>query len=541
MISEGEREWDDWEEDEEPSQCLFCDKMDLTVADTFRHMKDNHGFDLVREFSVRKCDMYSCIRCVNYIRSSVAGGEKHIKQYELPDSSAWLKDEYFKPVLENDALLMVEYDELLGDFRKMAVDDSEEVVADEVESLRRQLEEAREATREAEEKLNEITEHFVNLQSAARSVLTEGNESDLSVSDSGSDSDDNEETSRSPLSEYFQSYSHFGIHEDMLKDRVRTESYRDFMYQNSSLFEGKVVLDVGCGTSILSMFAAKSGAAEVIGVDMSNIVTHARKIVKANGLDDRITIVKGKIEETDITQYIKRDLKKIDIIISEWMGYFLLFESMLDSVLYARDRWLNPDGGVVHPDMSTIYLCAANMDTREKETIGFWDSVYGFDMSSVKDSVYKEAFVEVIDHECVVSQPFVLRSIDANVATVRDLEFVSEFSLIVKSPSLSSSQASHEQSAASVEINALVGYFDTLFESGCSNPVYFSTGPEVTPTHWKQTVLYLENPLTATVGDIVKGKISFKRLSTNHRGLTFDVEYGLNGGEKMFTQTYILE
>jgi len=58
--------------------------------------------------------------------------------------------------------------------------------------------------------------------------------------------------------------------------------------------QGKVVLDVGCGTGILSMFAAKAGAARVIGIECSNIAQHAETIVKANNLDHIVTIVKGK-------------------------------------------------------------------------------------------------------------------------------------------------------------------------------------------------------------------------------------------------------
>lgn len=47
--------------------------------------------------------------------------------------------------------------------------------------------------------------------------------------------------------------------------------------------------------------------------------------------------------------------EKVDIIISEWMGYFLLYESMLDCVLYARDRWLKPDG-IMMPDKAKMYI-----------------------------------------------------------------------------------------------------------------------------------------------------------------------------------------
>lgn len=63
--------------------------------------------------------------------------------------------------------------------------------------------------------------------------------------------------------------------------------------------------------------------------------------MKDNKLSDKITIIKGKIEE------ITLPVEKVDIIISEWMGYFLLYESMFDSVLYARDKWLKPEGLVI--------------------------------------------------------------------------------------------------------------------------------------------------------------------------------------------------
>ena len=105
------------------------------------------------------------------------------------------------------------------------------------------------------------------------------------------------------------------------------------------------MLDVGCGTGILSMFAAKAGAAKVIGVDMSGIVESARKIVEANNLSDKVEIIRGKVEEITLPDGIE----KVDIIISEWMGYCLFYESMLDTVLYARDKWLNP-GGLMFPD-----------------------------------------------------------------------------------------------------------------------------------------------------------------------------------------------
>lgn len=159
---------------------------------------------------------------------------------------------------------------------------------------------------------------------------------------------------------YFYSYSHYSIHEEMLKDHVRTETYMHAILQNPDLFEDKIVLDVGCGTGILSIFAARAGAKHVYGIDAAEIAssvpsTQARLIVAENRLQDRVTIIHGKVEEVQLP------VDKVDIIVSEWMGYFLLYEGMLDTVLCARDKWLAP-GGIVTgysdvPRYSRAVLC----------------------------------------------------------------------------------------------------------------------------------------------------------------------------------------
>lgn len=77
---------------------------------------------------------------------------------------------------------------------------------------------------------------------------------------------------------YFETYSHFEIHETMLKDQIRTGSYMDACLKNPDQFKDKIVLDIGCGTGILSIFAAKAGAAHVYGVDNAEIVDFVKFI-----------------------------------------------------------------------------------------------------------------------------------------------------------------------------------------------------------------------------------------------------------------------
>jgi protein arginine N-methyltransferase 3 len=93
------------------------------------------------------------------------------------------------------------------------------------------------------------------------------------------------------MDNYFQSYAYNDIHEQMLKDTIRTDAYRDFIYLNKPLFQGKTVMDVGCGTGILSMFAARAGAKRVIAIDNSTVIQKARKNAAENGLDHIITCV----------------------------------------------------------------------------------------------------------------------------------------------------------------------------------------------------------------------------------------------------------
>jgi protein arginine N-methyltransferase 3 len=78
----------------------------------------------------------------------------------------------------------------------------------------------------------------------------------------------------------------------MIKDSVRTSTYASFIQTSPPLFRDAIVLDVGCGTGILSLFAAREGAKRVFSVDASDIADKAARIVKANGLQDVITYVR---------------------------------------------------------------------------------------------------------------------------------------------------------------------------------------------------------------------------------------------------------
>lgn len=308
---------------------------------------------------------------------------------------------------------------------------------------------------------------------------------------------------------YFDSYAHFGIHEEMLKDEVRTLTYRDSMYHNKHLFRGKVVMDIGCGTGILSMFAAKAGAKRVLAVECSNIADFAKKIIEDNKLDHIITLIKGKVEEIELPDGID----KVDIIISEWMGYCLFYESMLDTVLFARDKWLKKHDGMLFPDRCTLFVTAIEDRQYKDEKINWWDNVYGFNMSCIKKTAISEPLVDVVDPKQVVTTPCMIKEIDLYTVTKADLNFSSPFSLTCKRNDF---------------VQALVTYFTVEFTK-CHKRLGFSTAPDQQYTHWKQTVFYIDEHLTVKRDEEIEGYFAVRPNERNSRDLDFTIQIRFQG------------
>jgi protein arginine N-methyltransferase 1 len=254
------------------------------------------------------------------------------------------------------------------------------------------------------------------------------------------------------------------------------------------------------------MFAAQAGAKHVYGVDCSSIVDQARQIIDINGFSDTITIIKGKVEEIELP------VPKVDVIVSEWMGYFLLYESMLDTVIYARDKWLVKDG-VVFPDKAVMYLCAVEDGQVKSDRIDFWNNVYGFDMTPLKEIALKEPVVDVVNAKSIVTDSVPILRLDILTCTKEDLEFTAPFKLSAERNDY---------------IHGLVAYFECAFTQ-VHKPIGFSTAPFCKYTHWKQTVFYLHDSLVVCKGEEITGEISCKPNKKNRRDLDIGISLSFHG------------
>uniref|UniRef100_A0A0D3G1Q1 Methyltransferase domain-containing protein n=1 Tax=Oryza barthii TaxID=65489 RepID=A0A0D3G1Q1_9ORYZ len=348
------------------------------------------------------------------------------------------------------------------------------------------------------------------------------------------DSDAAAAAADAPLAEhdriYFQSYSHIGIHEAMIKDRVRTDAYRSAIMHHQKFIEGKVVMDVGCGTGILSVFCARAGAKRVYAVEASEMATQAREIVKANNLDDKVVVVHGRVEDVEVED-------KVDVIISEWMGYMLLYESMLPSVLFARDKWLKP-GGLILPSHATLFMAPITNSERYEGSVDFWSDVYGINMSALvplaKKFTSEEPSIEIIGGENVLSWPFVVKHIDCYTFKAEELKSITtkyKVSSMMLAPihgfglwfEVEFNGPSNPTDKSPSDLNPL----DVIRKKrrrGSEDPVVLSTAPEDEPTHWHQTILYFPDPIEVKQDQIIEGSVKVSQSEENPRFLNIQLD-----------------
>jgi protein arginine N-methyltransferase 1 len=313
-------------------------------------------------------------------------------------------------------------------------------------------------------------------------------------------------------------------------------AYHTAILANRKLFEGKTVLDVGTGSGVLAIWAAQAGAAKVYAVEYTDMALHARRMVEQNGVSDIVEVIQSSVEDLELPC-------KVDIIVSEWMGYILLRESMLDSVIRARNRWMKPEGSMFPSHATMFWSAISHEDDREGKHQEYMGSMrewqrfsedmkrnYDIDCSAIAKSFEKEqvdyyiysALWTELQVEHVIGQPVIIKRLDLNTCTLEDAEGVATtpFDISIPFP---------------IRISGFAGWFTVDFNGSAGMPVTrrvtLSTGPEAGYTHWGQQVFYLKDPVDCTADTRLHGHVTMVRQEKNKRLYNLQLNFAVDDRE----------
>jgi SAM-dependent methyltransferase len=261
---------------------------------------------------------------------------------------------------------------------------------------------------------------------------------------------------------HYGSYLDVNTHRDMLSDVVRTSAYADAI--RNLVKPGSRVVDFGSGTGVLAIFAARAGA-RVDAIERTGMIHHARDIARRSGCPD----IRFHHTDQDGFQLDER----VDVIVSEWMGHAVFYESMLEPLIALRQRWLAP-GGVMLPSRVGL-ACALVIDEELYDEASFLErQPYGIDFTPIADLPLRQSRLCTLDEEQLASGVCDLGWLD--MLTIERTPEALRGGLVVGEPATAF---------------GLLVWFAAELGPG----ITLGTGPHDPPTHWRQVFLPFPQPL----------------------------------------------
>lgn len=264
----------------------------------------------------------------------------------------------------------------------------------------------------------------------------------------------------------YHCYTELALQRLMVSDRGRTEAFAEAIAE--VVRSGDRVIDVGTGTGLLAMLAARAGALEVVGLDCADVADVAKRLVDANDLSDVVRVMRKGASDY-------RHPQPVDVIVSEWLGHCAFTEGMLPHVLACRDHNLRPGGRMLPSSVELLIAPVESAALYYDEGPGFWDrKIRGLDFSPLEAEEVRQAVsIKTLigpDELLAPAQPLV--TLDLATASPQDVWCSGQVRF-------------------AVERSAMLHGLGIWFRAQLSPSVWLDTGPHAPATHWQQSYLPL--------------------------------------------------
>ncbi len=269
-------------------------------------------------------------------------------------------------------------------------------------------------------------------------------------------------------------------HRLYLSDEVRVSAFRRAIAE--VVRPGDVVLDLGAGTSILGLLAARAGAKKVYSIDAGGMIGVARELGLANGFQDRMVYIRDFSKRVTLPE-------KVDVVVGDQIGRFGFEAGVLDYFSDARQRFLKPGGRMI-PSRVDMQIAPVEAPDMWKQ-IEFWnESPAGFDFSPARSIAVNTGYPVKYKPKQLLGDSTTAASLDLSTVTAGPLDF--DVTLKVK---------------RSGTMHGIGGWF----EARLSKSVTMSNSPVAKHPIFRKNVFFpVDRPVTLAKGDRVRVRMNIR-------------------------------
>lgn len=319
---------------------------------------------------------------------------------------------------------------------------------------------------------------------------------------------------------YSNQHGHISFHDIILRDTAVFSQFEKAIRYNSTLFKDKIVLEIGSGTGIFSMMAAKSGAKHVYAWEPSLLNIYSKKTIEDNNLQDKITILSQNLEEIKLEE-------KVDVIFTLCFGYGVIYESYFPQFLKAKELFLS-ENGITIPSKIDLIIAPQKVSQIRRQLAqysNYWDNdVYGYNYKAMNELVDSSVNIDYLIPTSISSSPHIFKSIVTSEAKT-DLSLNGNFEFTIESDQ---------------ELEGFGSWFDIQFPTS-TEPIIVSTAPSCENlTHFCQLAFHFQKSIDVKKDDVISGSVNISYQGDKCSPLIYDISYKINDSDPI-SQKYILK